>query len=277
MTRIHASTFYFASHVLRPEKRWAAYAVYAFCRHVDDVIDESSGDMPTRESLEAELDRIFGGQSTLPFAPAVAAAAAAYGIPRQLFSDLIHGCCLDQQPMEVQSFSQLAEYCYYVASVVGLMMARIFGLKDADGVPRAVEMGIAMQLTNILRDVREDFERGRVYLPADELHRHGLTKGSLQARMVNRQWYDFMRFQVDRARQYYASAEQGVDFLDPGGPQLATRLMSRLYAEILTVIEARNYDVFKQRAYVPLHHKVRLAVGVSSRWSRGGTLRGIRS
>lgn len=262
MTRAHASTFFFASHVLKPDKRWAAYAIYAFCRHVDDVIDESSGAAPTRDSLMEELERMFSGQSSLAFAPAVAAAATAFSIPRQLFRDLIHGCCLDHQPLAVASFPELAEYCYYVASVVGLMMAKVFGLKDPAAVPRAVEMGVAMQLTNILRDVREDFDRGRVYLPADEMARFGISRGFLQARMVNRQWYDFMRFQIERARAFYTAAEDGIGCLDPGGPRLATRLMAVLYGSILNVIEEQNYDVFSRRAYVPLPQKVRLAVSV---------------
>lgn len=265
VTRVHASSFYFASHVLKPDKRWAAYAIYAFCRYIDDVIDESAGAAPTRDSLAAELEKIFSGRSALVFAPAVAAAAGAFNIPKQLFLDLIHGCCLDHQPVAIATFSELAEYCYYVASVVGLMMAKIFGLKDATAVPRAVELGIAMQLTNILRDIREDFDRGRIYLPAEEMARFGISRGSLQARLVNRHWFDFMRFQIGRARSFYASAEAGVQFLDPGGPRLATRLMSVLYGNILNVIEARNYDVFSQRAYVPLHHKIRLAIGV---WRR---------
>jgi phytoene synthase len=239
--------------VLPGETRAAAFAVYAFCRHVDDFVDAREDREATAQLLEAELTQhledIEAGRSRLPFAPAFLEVIRQYGIDRELCLELIRGCASDgAAAVRFQSFAELELYCYQVASTVGLMMGRVFGLADATGIRRAVEMGVAMQLTNILRDVDADYRMNRVYLPADELGSAGVGERDLAARKVSEAWRVFMRGQIARARAYYDAGELGLDFLEAGRPRLTARLMSRIYGGILDEIERADYDVFSSRA-----------------------------
>jgi phytoene synthase len=256
-TRAHATSFFFASRLLPAPKKCAAYAVYAFCRWVDDRFDEMQDNRvaPEAEALHAALDEIIAGRSTLPFAPAFAAACREYGIALELCRDLIEGCARDRLPLRLEDLAALEVYCYHVASVVGLMMSRIFGLRDAAGLQCAVEMGLAMQLTNILRDVREDFALGRVYLPAEDLARFGVNDDQLRAGRVDDNWRALMRFEIARAREWYSSAEPGLPLLDNDGSRMTATLMGRLYADILGEIERHDFDVFSARRYVPMWRK----------------------
>lgn len=262
ITRAHASSFFFSSFPLSREKKCAAYAVYAFCRWVDDRIDED----PNPDSIEpcdlsAELDKLLNGGSDLPFAPAFREVTAQYGIPRRFYEDLITGVCMDLNPVMIKTYEELEVYCYYVASVVGLIMSRIFGLQTLDGVPRAVEMGVAMQLTNILRDVREDFEKGRIYLPREEMDEFDTGPECIAARRTeDPNWKAFMKFQVDRARETYRSAEVGLPLLASDGSAFTAKIMSRVYGGILGEIERRDYDVLTERVYVPLQRKLWIAL-----------------
>ncbi len=245
----------------------AAYAIYAFCRHIDDIIDESldcgTGSTeclaPTSEILRESVLKIERGQSPLDFAPAFAEVNRQYGIPNELYFDLIEGCCRDREPVEIQTFAELEEYCYYVASVVGLMMSKIFGLREPIGVPYAVDMGIAMQLTNILRDVREDHNMGRVYLPAGELADYGLNRADIANPADLKKWRPFLEMQVQRARYYYERGCEGLQYLENDGSRLTATLMARIYGSILDVIESRDYDIFASRAYVPTWDKLKIA------------------
>jgi phytoene synthase len=185
---------------------------------------------------------------------------ARYGIPQLLFEELIEGVCMDAGPVRIDNFDELHLYCYRVASVVGLMMSRIFGLKDPAGEERAIQMGVAMQLTNILRDVREDLQMNRIYLPAEELGRFGLTEEDLRLGKVTGSWHEFMKFQIERARRYYREGEKGIHFLAPDGSRMAVALMSRVYSGILSEIERANYDVFRGRVHVSLPRKLGLAL-----------------
>lgn len=234
--------------------------MYSFCRYVDDLVDEagarSTPEAGLLDRLGALLETIEAGRSDLPFAPAFAEANRQFQIDRGFYLDLIGGCCLDERPPRIATFEELELYCYHVASVVGLMMAKIFGLQTLEGVHRAVEMGIAMQLTNILRDIREDLEQDRIYLPADELRAAGLDEDSLRRGLVDERWRSFLARQIERARAYYRSGEAGIDLLARDGSRFTARLMSRIYGAILDEIEAADYDVFAGRVYVPTHRKV---------------------
>ena len=262
-TREHATSFYFASRLLPAPKKNGAYALYAFCRWVDDAFDEIelSQQAPDAAALSATLDDILAGKSTLPFAPAFAALVREYGIERDWCRDLIEGCARDRVPLRLRDLAELEVYCYYVASVVGIMMSRIFGLRDAAALPHAVEMGLAMQLTNILRDVREDYERGRIYLPAEDLARFGVTEEQLRTGRVDDAWRALMRFEIARARAWYAGAERGLPGLDNDGSRMTARVMGRLYAGILDEIERHDYDVFAARRYVPTWRKCVILAG----------------
>jgi phytoene synthase len=206
-------------------------------------------------ALRAALDAMLAGRHPAPFAPAFAAVCREYGIARELCLDLIEGCARDRLPLRLADLAEFEVYCYHVASVVGLMMSRIFGLRDATGLPRAVAMGLAMQLTNILRDVREDFDRGRIYLPAEDLARFGISEDQLRAGRVDANWAALLRFEIARTRAWYAEAELGLPLLDADGSRLTATLMARLYSGILGAIERRRYDVFSARCYVPTWRK----------------------
>jgi len=263
-TRHHAKSFYFASFPLPPEKKHAAYAVYAFCRHADDLVDEAGADVDLPAVVE-ELGRTFDvitlhGDHRLPFAPAFASAVETYGLEKQPFQELVEGVGMDLGPVRIADWPALRHYCYHVASVVGLIMCPILGLRDPAGRERAIDLGIAMQLTNIIRDVGEDLGRDRIYLPADELANAGIREDDLRNARTGPQWTAFLQAQIARAREYYQRGESGIPLLANDGSQLTVRLMSTLYADILRAVEKNNYNVFHHRARTTLPRKLALAL-----------------
>jgi len=268
VTRHHAKSFYFSSIALPPGKRRRAYAVYAFCRHLDDVIDRAADADRAADGLKAFTARVCEGMATEedraahPWLPAFEDTTRACAIPAACCLDLLHGVCLDRRPMEVETEAELKSYCYYVAGVVGLMMTRIFGLEDRSQEPRALALGEAMQLTNILRDVAEDLRLGRVYLPREELARFSLDRAFLERGQVTPEWRAFMRFQIARARQAYTACEPGIAALPDDGSRRTVRLMRTIYAGILDAIEAAGDDVFSARRSVPFARKCLLAARV---------------
>ena len=266
-TRRHAKTFYFASHVLPEEKRMAAYAVYAFCRYADNIVDSAAGtdDRDVARArlaeLREELRHCYSPSRNVdPRLEGFRATVQKYHIPEEYFADLLRGVEMDLTKNRYASFAELKEYCYCVASVVGLIMTRIFGATDERAFAHAADLGMAMQMTNILRDIQEDARMGRIYLPADELRAFGYSESDLYSSRFNEAFRTMMRFQVDRARHYYASAAPGIPLLTGDGSRYCVRLMSRTYSRILDVIESRDYDVFAGRAFVPFLGKVRIAI-----------------
>jgi phytoene synthase len=260
-TRRHARSFYFSSLALPRPKRDAAYAVYSFCRYADDIVDESRDATDAALArISADFDRMAAGELREPaFAPAFACAVQKYRIEKQPFMELIEGVARDQQRVRIRDWSELCDYCYHVASTVGLMMASILELRDQAGRKKAIELGIAMQLTNIARDVREDFERDRIYLPADELALFGVSESDLATGRVTKRFKRLMRFQIKRARQFFSSAESGIPLLRDDGSQYTVWLMRHVYAGILTEIEQADYDVFRKRAATSFLKKISLA------------------
>lgn len=256
-TRRHATSFFFSSLALPRDKKQASFAVYAYCRWIDDVIDESPD--PSRideEAMRRETRAILAGTSDLPFAPAMAAVARHYGVDAPLCDALIHGCCLDRQPLKLQTRDQLYDYCYHVASVVGLMMCRVFGMNDAAGAPHALAMGLAMQLTNILRDVAEDYRKGRIYLPLDVLAKRGLDEQTIARAEAGAPWQTLIADLIAETRGYYRYAEEGLRYLPDDGSRFTARLMGRVYGGILGKIEAVQGNVFAGRVYVPTSGKL---------------------
>lgn len=261
VTRHHAKSFHFASFHLPAFRRHAAFSVYAFCRYIDDSIDEAPSLTPNRNELIAELDAILEGQSGLPFAPAFRQTVETFSIPRSVLLQLIEGCCRDHEAAAFITFAELEEYGYYVASVVGLMMSPVFGIRDRAALPLAVDMGIAMQLTNILRDVREDFEMGRRYLPQADLESAGIDLAAeLRRPTPSDAWRDFTLQMISRTRAYYRSGLLGLKALAPDGSRQATRTMAVVYAGILSEIERAKGDNLSARRYVSLPRKLQLAV-----------------
>lgn len=262
-TRRHARSFYFASFALPKDKKVAAYSLYAFCRYLDDLIDQHQ---PGRDGAELvarireEFARLVSGEVPgPPFALAFANAVNSYRIPPEPFLDLTRGVLMDTGPVALQTWDDLRRYCYHVASVVGLAMCPVLGLAGSHGAEHAVELGIAMQLTNILRDIREDWERGRVYLPANELARFGVTIEDVARGRVTAPFRQLMRFQIARARALYLRAEAGIPLLADDGSQLTVWMMRHIYAGILDEIEKQHFDVFRKRAGTSLARKLALA------------------
>jgi len=283
LTRRHARSFFFSSLVLFGRRRKAAFALYAFCRRLDDLVDgDNTGDgrvtapsaqpAQLKERLElarASVAALYGRESAgvfreLPWDEAEFAAfrdtVARYRIPEAPFQELITGMEMDLVQSRYATWAELERYCYRVAGVVGLMMTPVLGFRDERCLPYAADLGTAMQLTNILRDVKEDLARDRVYLPADELAAFGLDEAALRRGVVTDEWRAFMQFQLARARALYARAQLGVADLTGFGSQRVVRTMSKVYGGILDVIEARDFDVFSARASVPLWKKLVLAV-----------------
>ena len=267
MTRHHAKTFYFASHVLPPQKRSDAYAVYAFCRYVDDQIDLAT-DETARQRAFADLEHVLhaayqveatGIERSLPWLPAFRETIRRRSIPRNYFEDLLAGVEMDQGRVRLKNWEQLDKYCYHVASVVGLIMVHVLTEPAPQLLKPARDLGTAMQLTNILRDIQEDWERDRLYLPAAELEKFGLTEEDIAQQRMSESFRAMMRFQIGRARAYYGSAEPGVAELPNDGSRFCARLMSTVYGAILDEIERAQYQVFQGRVHVSFPRKIWLA------------------
>ncbi|MGC4031743.1 MAG: phytoene/squalene synthase family protein [Tepidisphaeraceae bacterium] len=255
--RRHAKSFYFASHFLPREKRLHAYAVYAFCRLLDDAVDEAS-DNATRVArlvkFDELLDSLYAGD--LPDEPieqdkalrAFAATVNACEIPKRLFQELAEGCRMDLTNNIYADWPALETYCYHVAGVVGVIMCHVFGLADPAAHRKAIAMGNAMQVTNILRDIKEDLAMNRIYLPQDELARFGVTEAGLRAGRVTTEFVELMRFEIARARALYAEGADGLRLIPNDGSRYTAAVMSSVYGGILGAIERQNYDVFSRRA-----------------------------
>jgi 15-cis-phytoene synthase len=275
VTRRHSKSFYFSSHALFGARRRAAFALYAFCRHLDDMVDGDAAMASSTQSLAQRLAQARSVVASLyqdnvkvvhgPFDAYEFAAfrdtVQRFQIPQAPFDALIDGMEMDLSVFRYDNFAQLDLYCERVAGVVGAMMTPILGYRDAAAMPYASDLGRAMQLTNILRDVAEDWTRGRVYLPQDELRHFGVSEEDLARGRVTPQFIELMRFQIARARALYQRAELGIAMLNGFGARPLVRVMSRVYGGILGAIEARRYDVFSGRAFVSTLAKVQLSVG----------------
>jgi phytoene synthase len=205
-----------------------------------------------------------------PVPLAWADAQARYRIPRGYSDQLISGVTRDRTQKRYQSFAELTEYCYGVASTVGLMSMHIVGFESQDAVPYAVKLGIALQLTNILRDIGEDWRMGRLYLPLDELAEFGLHEADVAAGRVDDRWRAFMGFQIDRVQTLYDEAVPGIALLNADG-RFAIAAAAGLYRAVLDDIEAHDYDVFHRRAHVGLWGK---ASRVPRIWWNSRTVKG---
>lgn len=266
ITRENAKSFYFASFPLPRHKRDATYATYAFCRVADDVVDDAKPgeEQAARDELRKlrlMLDGIAAGRNPQhplwsPFAETV----ARFGVPVETFHALLDGVESDLAVRRFASFDELRRYCYQVASTVGVALSHIFGFEDEDALDYAANMGIAMQLTNIVRDVGADLDLGRVYLPLDELAAFGLDEDALHARVVTDPFRQLLRFQIARAREFYRRAFRGIRFLTRDGSHWTAYLMGDVYRSILDDVERNDFDVFNRRASISLGRKISRAV-----------------
>lgn len=249
ITRQHSKSFSLASGLLPEEKRSAVRALYAFCRTVDDIVDR-----PTAAQRDASLDYWRSQVQVASVADHGDLVAAAwndtllrYHIPRHYALQLIDGVARDMSQARYATFDDLSTYCYGVASTVGLMSMHIIGFESNEAIPYAIKLGVALQMTNILRDVGEDYRNGRVYLPREEMDAFGVTEHDLARGLVTHNWRELMRFQIARARALYADAWPGIRLMERDG-RLAIAAAGSLYRGILDVIERNDYDVFSRRA-----------------------------
>ncbi len=266
-----AKTFYLGTLLMPPVKRRAIWAIYVWCRRTDELMDSPEAQGRSTLELAARLDawegrtrELFAGTVRDGLDLVMRDTIERYPQPIQPYLDMIEGMRMDLTTHRYADFPQLELYCYRVAGTVGLMTQEVMGLDSAytsapwsecpDTSEAAVALGIANQLTNILRDVGEDRERGRIYLPQDEIRRFGYSEAELLDGVVNDSWRALMRFQLQRARHWFARSEAGVRWLAPDArwPVWASL---RLYRGILDVIEQLDYDVFQHRAFVPTSGK----------------------
>lgn len=251
ITRKFARTFYLASLFLPSKKKYASYAIYALCRISDETVD--SGDGRNRESelksLEEKISGACSGSSTAdPLLAAFSHTLKRYRIPKEYFDALIRGMRMDLEITRYPDFSSLQEYCYNVAGVVGLIMLKVFGYKDSHAEGYAVKLGIAMQLTNILRDIKEDLCRKRLYLPQDELSEFKVSEKQLSEGRLDENFRKFMRFQIERCRAFYRESLEGVGLIESRICRFTVLCMGGIYSAILENIEKNGYDVFRRRA-----------------------------
>ena len=268
MTKQHSRSFHLASGLLPAPQRRAARALYAFCRTTDDIVD--CPDCDAESSLA--IWRYVALASEPPRDHLVAIAWAdtrrRYHIPQRYAEQLIEGVARDLRQRRYDTFDDLAAYAYGVASTVGLMSMHIVGYASAQAIPYAIKLGVALQLTNILRDVGEDWRAGRLYLPANELAQYGLGEADIARGCVDDRWRAFMQFQIDRNRRLYAEAWPGIRMLNKDG-RVAIAAAGELYRGILTDIEANDYDVFTRRAHMSTARKLLSLPGI---WWRNALL-----
>ena len=260
ITRREAKNFYYAFLTLPQERRRAIYVAYAFCRYCDDAVDTAESvdqKMATLESLYASLNDAYTGRTSDPLFLALADVADRHDIPEEYFKQVIHGVESDLTKVRYQDFEELRSYCYQVASVVGLICLQIFGYKDDSAREHAIDLGLAMQLTNIARDIQEDLGLGRIYLPQDEIARFGYSEEALEAGIVNESFIDLMRFQAQRARGYFDSGFKLLPYLSPRS-RACPAVMGQLYSKVLQRIEEAEFDVFQHRISLSKTEKLRV-------------------
>lgn len=264
VTKGSGSNFYYAFRFLPKPKREAIYAVYAFCRLSDDLVDEAQAGGDPAAALtrwRKELDVYFRDSVGHPVIVSAGQAARRFNIPKVYFEELLNGMEMDLTSSRYATFDELYSYCYRVASVVGLICIEIFGYTNPKTREYAERLGVAFQLTNILRDLTTDAARGRVYLPLDELRRFGYSEDELFAGVYNEAFVELMRFQCKRAKDYYAAATDALPSEDRRS-LLAAEIMRAIYYRLLLKIEQQRYDVFRANVSLPKPQKLLLAGGL---------------
>jgi phytoene synthase len=260
-TRYYAKSFYFSSFLLPKEKRNAAYAVYSFCRYADNIVDKAGKNSlaETEKSIDSlleNLDEVYSGRSVNDGFSAFGNMVRKFEIPKHYFTELVEGVSMDMKTKRYKTFAELEHYCYKVASVVGLIMSEIFRYSNSAALEYAVHLGKAMQLTNILRDIHDDYKMNRVYIPQDELSGFGYSEEDIGNKVINKNFISLIKHQIERAKQLYDVAEKGIPYLTNDGSRTTVVLMLKIYSGILNKIEEKKYDVYSGRVYVSRAEKI---------------------
>ncbi|WP_421774700.1 phytoene/squalene synthase family protein [Gracilimonas sp.] len=267
ITKKYAKTFYMATRFLPNEKQRGIFAIYGLCRYLDDLVDEAEDLIHDEkitvdlvdEKLETFKQRLIDVYDGMivddPILTAFSDTLKKYQISIDLPFLLIDGVKTDLVKNRFKDFEEVYDYSYKVASVVGLMTSEVFGYVDNKALDYAVELGIAMQLTNILRDIGEDLRRGRIYIPQNELKEFGIQEEELFSYSLDAKFKSLMEFQIERAREYYGKADKGIALLSSDS-RLPVYLARHNYGRILDKIEENDYNVFDQRAYLNYTEKL---------------------
>ena len=272
LTKKSRSNFYYAFLFLPRAQREAMYAVYAFCRILDDVVDLGGVAEVQRRELarwRRELARCFEGAPEEPVAQHLAQVLRRFPIPRGALEAIIDGVEMDLDHSRYETFEDLYPYCYRVAGAVGLCCIEIFGYSDPRCREYAINLGIALQLTNILRDIQADAERGRIYLPREDLRRFGVSAEDLKGGRYSLGFVELMGFEARRARQFYERAWVALPAQD-ARRLVAAEIMGRIYFALLRAIENRQFRVFGAHVTVPVSRKLAIAL---SCWARARLVR----
>ncbi|EDY87651.1 phytoene synthase [gamma proteobacterium HTCC5015] len=260
-TKSSGSSFYHSFRFLPEEQRLGMIALYAFCREVDDVVDETLDEQQARSELDEwrqRVDDLYNGRADHPVCIALKDDLQRFNLHREHLLELIDGMAMDLDQNEYANFSELALYCYRAASVVGLLTVEIFGYRDRGTLQYAHDLGMAFQLTNILRDVGEDAKRGRIYLPQDELQRFGVAKAHLHLNHTTPEAQKLFAYQAERAERYYQKAFATL----PEGDRYAQRsglIMAAVYHRLLQHIGQRDFRILEQRPSLSKWRKIRIA------------------
>ncbi|MGH8013508.1 MAG: presqualene diphosphate synthase HpnD [Candidatus Binataceae bacterium] len=270
ITRRASSNFYYAFMLLPVERRRALHAVYAFCRFIDDIADDG---MAKPELMlgrwRAELASVFEGTPSHAISRALADNVYRFNIPRRYLEEIIDGVEMDLTRKRYASFEELSLYCRRVASAVGLICIEIFGYRNPNTRIYAERLGLAFQLTNIIRDVREDGERGRIYLPLEDLHRFDVAEDEILRGVYSPRFRALMAFEAERARSYYQEAAAALA-PDDRPTMIAAEGMRLIYGALLERIVRSNFQVFDKRHSLSASHKLYLVgrAWAGSRWRR---------
>ena len=260
ITKQEATNFYYAFLTLPKHRRKAIYAAYAFCRDCDDAVDDQSSMDLKLESvnlLREKLRLSYAGEAADPIFLCLGDVAKKFDIPQEYFEAVLMGVESDLVKKRYQDFEELKQYCYQVASVVGLICIQIFGYRDPIAKTYAIDLGLAMQLTNILRDIQEDLQLDRIYLPQEELERFNYSEEDLKAGVVNNQFKDLMMFQATRARTYFENGFRLSSYLSVRSRACPIAL-GGMYKIILRRIETSNFDVFHNRISLGTGEKIKI-------------------
>jgi len=267
LTKKSGSNFYYSFLFLPKARRNAMYTIYAFCKAVDSAVDEPPPGSDPKEELRrwrAELEEVYGGSPTWPIMISLAHHVKRLSIPKAYFDELIKGVEMDLVTTRYRTFEELSLYCYRVASVVGLICLHVFGPTSAHAQDYAVDLGMAFQLTNILRDLGTDAEQGRIYLPQEDLAQFGYSETDLLQRHNNQQLRELVHFETKRARAYYGKAQAALDGLPKSDRRALSvaEIMRAVYSRILERIDRPDHAVFGPRVRLSTSHRLALAAGV---------------
>ena len=263
------SSFYYAFNLLPAKQRDAMNTVYAFCRQTDDIVDEGAiSDAVKYEKLRKwriELEKSLRGLSDYQLINKLSRTIQNFNIPLQPFFDLIKGMEMDLQKKRYLTFNDLQTYCYNVASTVGLMCIEIFGYRHHSAKDFAINLGIALQLTNILRDIKKDAEKGRIYLPKEDLEKFNYNESDVFNNTFNENFQRMMEYQVERAREYFNAATACLNREDKKA-MFAARAMQHIYSRMLNKIVDADYNVYKNKIRISTFKKVGISLGVWAKY-----------